>query len=448
MNRTFKQYYKEAHLASKKAFKDKENLIKYYSYFFPTLVLRIVLFILYPIFRVEDHRLGRMVRNNERIKLGKVFEPADDSKNIWASLHLNLVLWLELIGKIIAIALPFGLYYYFSSYIMNLAFHEFGIIYFIVVYVPTFIGCIILLIYIIKYLINCLVTPFLIEATDTKRVSDIIEKARELKERGGLGIVIKNLLLTTFLQLLMLAGLVLIVLATKLLNIIFIDDFTWFVYFALGLILSLVFLRYSPVFTLTRRIINELLFEDLYISNSRVDNIKVEPKVLKAFDNKINKNNVKENILKLFDEQVPLDKFIEPKKDESPKDIEVLKDKEETKDFFDDSMLTNETESHESIKAQKNSFQEILLSDKDKKIDSDQLSSIDDLLKSKEEPKEEVKEEIDIPETKEIKEETKEVKEEVVSEEVKTDEFFNEENKVEEKPKKRTRKTVKKEENE
>jgi len=437
MNRTFKSYYKEAYLASKKSFKKKDNLIKYYSYFIPTLILRLVLFIFYPLFRVEDHRLGRQIRSNEEINLGNIYAPGDDSKNLWTSLHLNLVLLLTFIGKIIAIALPFGIYFYFMYYIFTFYIHIQYFVSTVIIYLPVCIGAVILLITIIKYLITCLVTPFIIEATDTKRVSDVVNKAKELKERGGMGLVIKNLIVTTLIQLLI-VGLLLSV-SVGLLGIrgLFPQAAFYPIYFAMCLLASLILLRVSPVFTMTRRIVNEMIFEDLYITNSRTDNIKVETKVKKAFNDKMEKQDIKENILKLFDEQVELEKFIEPKKETKHEDIEVLKKNDDAKDFFEDVQITNEESATSTIKAQRNSFQEVAI-DESKSVTEETLSSIDDLLKTSDNrnPEEGIEESIIEPVIEEFK--ATEPITPSIKEEMKADDFFAEE--VKEEPVKKTRK--------
>ena len=326
MNKRFKYYYKDGLRKSRKEFKKKKNLGKFYAYLLSSAIGRIILFLFMPAFTLSDYKLAKMVDDGENLELSKVYAAMDRPKNFWTCVLIGINTLLIFFGGILVILLPTailaGIGYIIAYALSN---PQLSMILPIAFGVP---GALVLFVYLIVFPFYVAPVYYIVSIVDGVNASDALKNSfRAMKEGKWTTfaiIFVNSLVILIFLAIV--AGIfygTVMVLPPVLYNARVITNELFIMVRAGGVLVTVIFflllLRYLPVRIVATQVSLMNLFNDLLVRyKDSLDGIYIKGVKIE----KTSFKNYKSNLIKLFDETTGYSKYEEPKQES----VEVIKE--------------------------------------------------------------------------------------------------------------------------
>lgn len=301
MNKGFGYYNKDSKIKSKQVFKKKRNYTRYYSYLFSSLLGRIILFIISPIFMVSDFRMAKMVREGGDIIVSKCYEPLDSGKKIGNALLTAILSFLIFLAGVIIIAIPTAMMAALGYLICILIDHmELMYIMVILMGIP---GALVLVCFMICYPFYIAPAFYIQESISDAYASSALKNSFKImrSHQKGCWTMFWLAFVPTFYKLLYLS------VAGGIVSYIIYYYQTDYMLVALacviGLLFLLVFLAFAPKLTMRTLISITELIDDLFIERpGGIDTVAPGVHIRKSRIGKVKVVNYKENLVKLFDD--------------------------------------------------------------------------------------------------------------------------------------------------
>ena len=301
MNKGFGYYNKDSKIKSKQVFKKKRNYTRYYSYLFSSLLGRIILFIISPIFMVSDFRMAKMVREGCDIIVSKCYEPLDSGKKIGNALLTAILSFLIFLAGVIIIAIPTAMMAALGYLICILIDHvELMYIMVILMGIP---GALVLVCFMICYPFYIAPAFYIQESISDAYASSALKNSFKImrSHQKGCWTMFWLAFVPTFYKLLYLS------VAGGIVSYIIYYYQTDYMLVALacviGILFLLVFLAFAPKLTMRTLISITELIDDLFIERpGGIDTVAPGVHIRKSRIGKVKVVNYKENLVKLFDD--------------------------------------------------------------------------------------------------------------------------------------------------
>ena len=301
MNKGFGYYNKDSKIKSKQVFKKKRNYTRYYSYLFSSLLGRIILFIISPIFMVSDFRMAKMVREGGDIIVSKCYEPLDSGKKIGNALLTAILSFLIFLAGVIIIAIPTAMMAALGYLICILIDHvELMYIMVILMGIP---GALVLVCFMICYPFYIAPAFYIQESISDAYASSALKNSFKImrSHQKGCWTMFWLAFVPTFYKLLYLS------VAGGIVSYIIYYYQTDYMLVALacviGILFLLVFLAFAPKLTMRTLISITELIDDLFIERpGGIDTVAPGVHIRKSRIGKVKVVNYKENLVKLFDD--------------------------------------------------------------------------------------------------------------------------------------------------
>ena len=301
MNKGFGYYNKDSKIKSKQVFKKKRNYTRYYSYLFSSLLGRIILFIISPIFMVSDFRMAKMVREGGDIIVSKCYEPLDSGKKIGNALLTAILSFLIFLAGVIIIAIPTAMMAALGYLICILIDHmELMYIMVILMGIP---GALVLVCFMICYPFYIAPAFYIQESISDAYASSTLKNSFKImrSHQKGCWTMFWLAFVPTFYKLLYLS------IAGGIVSYIIYYYQTDYMLVALacviGILFLLVFLAFAPKLTMRTLISITELIDDLFIERpGGIDTVAPGVHIRKSRIGKVKVVNYKENLVKLFDD--------------------------------------------------------------------------------------------------------------------------------------------------
>ena len=301
MNKGFGYYNKDSKIKSKQVFKKKRNYTRYYSYLFSSLLGRIILFIISPIFMVSDFRMAKMVREGGDIIVSKCYEPLDSGKKIGNALLTAILSFLIFLAGVIIIAIPAGLMAALGYLICILIDHvELMYTMAILMGIP---GALVLVCFMICYPFYIAPAFYIQESISDAYASSSLKNSFKImrSHQKGCWTMFWLAFVPTFYKLLYLS------IAGGIVSYMIYYYQTDYMLVALacviGILFLLIFLAFAPKLTMRTLISITELIDDLFIERpGGIDTVAPGVQIKKSRIGKVKVVNYKENLVKLFDD--------------------------------------------------------------------------------------------------------------------------------------------------